>query len=498
MLHITGSLPPLAGPAALVRTISQDPTKLSANHLSCGTSAARDVASTSDARDASGVLVEGLPPDAGGVFTVTVSTWDSAEYETIRDDPRRHNCVVLRRAGGRGGGAGATHAQAVGTAASGTPCAFPFRYKGQLFFACTSQDWTARWCATTPVYNGSWGECVCAPLRRGVSASMAVRMDTQGPMYTLHAKALQELLSPLVARGGGDADGGGGGDIAEALEKVNGTMDVFYPVFDEHLQGALELRVNFVPAQALACASPPPPPPVPDSHASAAASYPTGHCERLGLITESVGDGDAAQEVCVTADDHFLAEPEATTLAEMLITAATSPAVPGAGGHALPAPPPLVSQACKDHDPPLMRQLSLCAAEAMHHPQHLRRSWVADESVRQEHLLHPHPSARHQHRQQCFWTDTSTRAQQSLPDSSALALACSVCDPSGYSCTSVHEPLRGWTVAVASDATSTDGTASGLAGVHGHEAEVDYSEMCAQNTGNVQPQASICRQLHAT
>ena len=73
------------------------------------------------------------------------------------------------------------------------------------------------------------------------------------------------------------------------------------------------------------------------------------------MITESVGDGDAAQEVCVTADDHFLAESEATTLAEMLITAATSPAAPGAGGHALPA-----------------------------------RSWVADESVRQEHLLHPH------------------------------------------------------------------------------------------------------------
>lgn len=24
---------------------------------------------------------------------------------------------------------------------------------------------------------------------------------------------------------------------------------------------------------------------------------------------------------------------------------------------------------CKDHEPPLMRQLSLCAAEALHHPQ---------------------------------------------------------------------------------------------------------------------------------
>jgi hypothetical protein len=164
------------------------------------------------------------------------------------------------------------------------------------------------WCATTQIYNGSWGECACSPLRRGAAVSTPVHLDTQGPMYSLHATALENLLGPLAVRSGGTQDveepeamgAQSQRTLEEELREVNGTMEAFYPVFDETLQGALDLRVLFVPSEANACLSPPPPIPTPTTQASAVASYPTGNCERIGLITELIGHGVSAQEVCAT------------------------------------------------------------------------------------------------------------------------------------------------------------------------------------------------------
>jgi len=143
MLLLSSALPPLAGPAGLVRTLSQDPTHLSVNHVSCGTSAVRDLTSPRDSATA------GRGGGSEGPFTVTLSTWDATEYEHIRYDPREYNGVVKRRApsdtkSGGGGGGG------VGTAQSGSACVFPFRYKGQLYTSCTSHDWSAPWYTLPP------------------------------------------------------------------------------------------------------------------------------------------------------------------------------------------------------------------------------------------------------------------------------------------------------------------------------------------------------------
>jgi hypothetical protein len=48
-----------------------------------------------------------------------------------------------------------------GGAVPGTPCYFPFEYKGQMFSECSTQDYSNAWCSTTPVYSGKWGECLC-------------------------------------------------------------------------------------------------------------------------------------------------------------------------------------------------------------------------------------------------------------------------------------------------------------------------------------------------
>jgi len=41
------------------------------------------------------------------------------------------------------------------------PCVFPFVYHGNTYFACTTDDHSAAWCATTSNYDndGEWGEC---------------------------------------------------------------------------------------------------------------------------------------------------------------------------------------------------------------------------------------------------------------------------------------------------------------------------------------------------
>ena len=50
-------------------------------------------------------------------------------------------------------------------------------------------------------------------------------------MYMLHAPALVHLLSPLAMRSHQPHSA-----LSAALGAVNGSMDVFYPVFDDHLQ----------------------------------------------------------------------------------------------------------------------------------------------------------------------------------------------------------------------------------------------------------------------
>ncbi len=171
-------------------------------------------------------------------------------------------------------------------------------------------------------------------------------------------------------------------------------------------------------------------------------------------------------EVCRSSTVEFLTDFTATSLEQVLATAATksmltaqvlSLLAPGTQFTCCTRPrvqiltqqtpqsesarrstplPPLVEQQCKDHVPPLVRQLSLCSSEPLAH--------VA--------LPHPHPidNTTPPHHQQCFWTDTSRQAEMSVFDSwaTASASACTICDPEGLTCTSVYEPLRAWTVPV--------------------------------------------------
>lgn len=75
-------------------------------------------------------------------------------------------------------------------------------------------------------------------------------------MYVLHAPALQHFLSALIAREDGATGANASSGAGESIAAAMGTMHIYYPVFDEHLQGALELRVNFIPTTAAAsCAS---------------------------------------------------------------------------------------------------------------------------------------------------------------------------------------------------------------------------------------------------
>jgi hypothetical protein len=106
---------------------------------------------------------------------------------------------------------------------------------------------------------------------------------------------------------------------------------------------------------------------------------------------------------------------------QFLVTAATNSIPVRAAEFTQRHTAPRQEQQCKDHAPSLMRQMSLCAADALHHPQHIRQSWVTNNILRQQHLQHPHPlNHLHQHRQQCFWTDTSVLAQAGAPEDNAV------------------------------------------------------------------------------
>ncbi len=49
-----------------------------------------------------------------------------------------------------------------GGSGESTPCVFPFKYNGNLYYECITIDKNTPWCATTGDYDrdGKWGNCV--------------------------------------------------------------------------------------------------------------------------------------------------------------------------------------------------------------------------------------------------------------------------------------------------------------------------------------------------
>ncbi len=43
--------------------------------------------------------------------------------------------------------------------ANGAKCVFPFLYKSQKYYSCTTQDRNKAWCSTTIIYVGTYGYC---------------------------------------------------------------------------------------------------------------------------------------------------------------------------------------------------------------------------------------------------------------------------------------------------------------------------------------------------
>jgi len=48
-----------------------------------------------------------------------------------------------------------------GNAKAGSPCRFPFTFKGKVYSSCTDEGWNAKWCSVTSQWEGIWGECNC-------------------------------------------------------------------------------------------------------------------------------------------------------------------------------------------------------------------------------------------------------------------------------------------------------------------------------------------------
>ena len=353
-------------PAAVVRTLTQQALGLNYTNPTCGTTACQDLLFEKDK------------------IHMILSTWDSENVgtEVPSRDARSYSCVTTN-----------------GNVASGTPCHFPFEYNGQIFYECTSQDWHVPWCSTTAVYYQSWGECVCDKLRRGVQLKGQVRLHETGPMLTQNAGGVEHLLQPL--HGGLDREG------------LNASLSMYFPIFDSDEPNDLELLVSFVPSRKSLCMG--------GNNSNAVPTVgkaPSGECERLGYITEWLGEaGDESMVVCRPPHQVF---PDGMNV--HLAAAATQ----AMQGRETAAVDPYVSvsspvdeaQACTDMG--LMRELSLCTAEKF------RNIPVAAPA------LFGH--------QFCFWTDTSKNA--GLEENKFAQ--CAVCH--GPSCTSNHEPLRAWQI----------------------------------------------------
>jgi hypothetical protein len=351
-------------PAAVVRTLMQHALSLNYSNPTCGTTAGQDLLFDHEQ------------------IRIVLSTWDSEFFgmEVPSRDARSHSCVTTN-----------------GNVPSGTPCHFPFEYNGQIFSTCTRQDWHTSWCSTTPVYSGHWGECVCDKLRRGVQLNALVRLYEGGPLLTLNADGVQDVIQGINFGGG--------------LRGVNGTLKMYFPIFDSDSSNDLEMLVMLVPRDASRCLDADKPKALPIVGKS-----PSGACERLGYITDWLGEpGDESTLVCRHPDELF-----PSGMSSQFVAAATQSLL---GLEASDSPPYFSSfspvdqvQACMDVG--LTREISLCSAEKF------RTIPVAAPELFGRHF--------------CFWTDTSKN-----PGLEEHKFAqCAVCQ--GPSCTAKNEPLRAW------------------------------------------------------
>ena len=352
-------------PAAVVRTLTQQALFLNYSNPTCGTTAGQDLLFNEDK------------------VRIILSTWDSEAvgFMVPSRDARSYSCVTSN-----------------GNVPNGTPCHFPFEYNGQVFNNCTVQGWNVPWCSTGERYSGEWGECVCDKLRRGLQMQGNVVLNHEGPLLTLNERGMHDLLSPI--------------SDTHDVSGVNGTLKMYFPIFDSDASSDLEMLVTFMPQAAARCAggrnrSRPMP---------TVGKAPSGECERLGYITQFLGDpGDESTVVCKSVQEVF---PGGVTSG--FVAAATEamhdlrPSIQVA--NVAVSSPLDQTQACVDVG--LVREISLCTAEKF------RRIPVAAPE------LFGH--------QFCFWTDTSRNLGL---DTNKFA-ECAVCY--GPSCTSRHEPLRAW------------------------------------------------------
>ena len=350
-------------PGSVVRTLTQQALHLNYSNPTCGTTACQDLLF------------------AQQNIRMIISTWDSQEvgFAVPSKDSRSYSCVTTN-----------------GNVASGTPCNFPFEYNGQIFSECTSQDWHTLWCSTTPVYTGEWGECSCDNLRRGVKLHGEVSINENGPLVTLNAQGVHEVLAPI-------SDGNG-------LGGVNATLILYFPIFDSDASTDLEMLITLVPKLASRCLG---------GNTSKAlptvGTAPSGECERLGYITEWYGEpGDESKVVCKHPDQVF-----PSGVGVDFVAAATLAMHSGdepVESYISASSPVKEAQACLDVG--LAREISLCSAEKF------RNIPVAAPELFGF--------------QFCFWTDTSRTPGL---DENKFA-QCAVCY--GPSCTANYEPLRAW------------------------------------------------------
>mmetsp|Transcript_4926 Transcript_4926/g.11889 ORF Transcript_4926/g.11889 Transcript_4926/m.11889 type:complete len:1303 (-) Transcript_4926:66-3974(-) len=353
-----------ADPAAVIRTFVQEAMNLNYSNPVCGTTAGRDLAFKDNS------------------LRFIYSTWETSQYQIPSQDVRTYNCITRN-----------------GTAFSGSPCHFPFEYNGQIFTECTTQDWNAPWCATAPTYDGNWGECVCDKLRRGLYFTGDVRLSQDGPLNLgdidnpERLERINNILVPLMTDG-------------QDITDLHGTLEVFFPWFDSSFSNDLELLVLFAPSSLETCEGVNRT--IPKAEVSTA---PSGECERLGFVTEWLGEpGDTSMVRCRPYRDQADSLLEAATQA-MLVPRSTVPP----RFQSISSPVELM-QGCIEAG--LVRELSLCAAEKF------RYIPVADPALFG--------------RQFCFWTETSD-----TPGFQENKFAtCSSC--SGRSCTTENTPVLAW------------------------------------------------------
>ena len=128
---------------------------------------------------------------------------------------------------------------------------------------------------------------MCDRLRRGVQLKGDVRLHKPGPMMTQNPGGVQQMLQPL--------------DSNPGLEGVNASLKMYFPIFDSDEPNDLEMLVQFVPRRTSRCMG------GNNSHAvPTVGKAPSGECERLGYISEWIGEvGDESMVVCKPPDQVF-------------------------------------------------------------------------------------------------------------------------------------------------------------------------------------------------